>query len=79
MSLIDEPGGWDTYFVKIDNARFKNMVVPGDTLLMKLELLSPIRRGLCHMQGTAYVGNKIVSEGELTAQIIKRPRQSDDS
>jgi UDP-3-O-[3-hydroxymyristoyl] N-acetylglucosamine deacetylase/3-hydroxyacyl-[acyl-carrier-protein] dehydratase len=72
MSLVDEPGGWDTYFLKIDNAKFKNMVVPGDTLILKMELLSPIRRGLCHMQGTAYVGNKIVSEGELTAQIVKR-------
>jgi len=48
------------------------MVVPGDTLILKLELLSPIRRGVCQMQGTAYVGNKIVSEGELTAQIVKR-------
>ena len=72
MSLVDEPGGWDTYFLKIDNAKFKQMVVPGDTLVLKLELLSPIRRGICHMQGTAYVGNKIVSEGELTAQIVKR-------
>ena len=72
MSLVDEPGSWDTYFLKIDNAKFKQMVVPGDTLILKLELLSPIRRGLCHMQGTAYVGNKIVSEGELTAQIVKR-------
>lgn len=72
MSLVDEPGGWDTYFLKIDNAKFKQMVVPGDTLILKMEILSPIRRGLCHMQGTAYVGNKIVSEGELTAQIVKR-------
>ena len=48
------------------------MVVPGDTLILKMELLSPIRRGICHMQGTAYVGNKIVSEGELTAQLVKR-------
>lgn len=72
MSLVDEPGGWDTYFLKIDNAKFKQMVVPGDTLILKMELLSPIRRGICHMQGTAYVGNKIVSEGELTAQIVKR-------
>jgi len=46
--------------------------MPGDTLILKMELLNPIRRGICHMYGTAYVGNKIVSEGELTAQIIKR-------
>ncbi len=72
LSKMDEPEGWDTYFMKIDNAKFKQMVVPGDTLILKMELLSPIRRGICHMQGRAYVGNKIVSEGELTAQIVKR-------
>jgi len=72
LSKMEEPEGWDTYFMKIDNAKFKQMVVPGDTLILKMELLSPIRRGICHMQGTAYVGNKIVSEGELTAQIVKR-------
>lgn len=72
MSIMGNPGQWDTYFLKIDNAKFKNKVVPGDTLLLKLELLAPIRRGICQMQGTAYVGNKIVSEAELTAQIIKR-------
>lgn len=72
MSLVDANAKWDTYLLKIDNARFKNLVVPGDTLILKMELISPIRRGLCHMQGTTYVGNKIVSEAELTAQIIKR-------
>ncbi len=72
LSKMEEPEGWDTYFMKIDNAKFKQMVVPGDTLILKMELLSPIRRGICHMQGRAYVGNKIVSEGELTAQIVKR-------
>lgn len=72
LSLVDQSIKWDTYFMKIDKAKFKNMVVPGDTLILKMELLSPIRRGVCQMQGTAYVGNKIVSEGELTAQIIKR-------
>lgn len=72
LSKMEEPKGWDTYFMKIDNAKFKQMVVPGDTLILKMELLSPIRRGICHMQGRAYVGNKIVSEGELTAQIVKR-------
>jgi len=72
LSKMDDPEGWDTYFMKIDNAKFKQMVVPGDTLILKMELLSPIRRGICHMQGTTYVGNKIVSEGELTAQIVKR-------
>ncbi len=72
LSQQDDPGNWDTYFLKIDNAKFKHKVVPGDTLILKMELIAPIRRGIVQMQGTAYVGNKIVSEGELTAQIVKR-------
>lgn len=63
---------WDTYFLKMDNVKFKAKVVPGDTLVLKMELMSPIRRGIIQMMGTAYVGNKLVSEGELTAQIVKR-------
>ncbi|HMX38969.1 MAG TPA: bifunctional UDP-3-O-[3-hydroxymyristoyl] N-acetylglucosamine deacetylase/3-hydroxyacyl-ACP dehydratase [Saprospiraceae bacterium] len=69
---VPDPGNWDTYFLKIDNAKFKAKVLPGDTLILKMELLEPIRRGIVHMQGTAYVGSKIVSEGELTAQIVRR-------
>ncbi len=72
LSTVPDPENWDTYFLKIDNTKFKYKVVPGDTIIFKMELLSPIRRGICHMQGTAYVGNRIVSEGELTAQIVKR-------
>lgn len=72
LSTVEDPGNWDTYFLKIENAKFKNKVVPGDTVLFKMELLAPIRRGIVQMQGTAYVGNKIVSEAELTAQIVKR-------
>jgi UDP-3-O-[3-hydroxymyristoyl] N-acetylglucosamine deacetylase / 3-hydroxyacyl-[acyl-carrier-protein] dehydratase len=72
LSSVADKGNWDTYFLKIDNTRFKAMVRPGDTLILKLELLEPIRRGIVHMQGTAYVGSKIVSEGELTAQIVRR-------
>ena len=72
LSQVDDPGNWDTYFLKMDNVKFKKMVRPGDTIILKMELLSPIRRGIVHMQGTAYVGDAIVSEGELTAQIIKR-------
>lgn len=72
LSQVPDPENWDTYFIKIDAAKFKNKVVPGDTLILKMELLSPIRRGIVQMQGTAYVGNKIVSEGELTAQILRR-------
>ena len=63
---------WDTYFLKMDNVRFKAKVVPGDTLILKMVLMAPIRRGIVQMMGTAYVGNKLVSEGELTAQIVKR-------
>jgi UDP-3-O-[3-hydroxymyristoyl] N-acetylglucosamine deacetylase/3-hydroxyacyl-[acyl-carrier-protein] dehydratase len=69
---VENPSEWDTYFLKMDSVKFKNKVVPGDTLILKMSLLSPIRRGIVHMQGTAYVGNKIVSEGELTAQLVKR-------
>jgi len=72
LNTVEDPENWDTYFLKIDNCKFKNKVVPGDTLILKMELIAPIRRGICQMQGTAYVGNKIVSEGELTAQIIRR-------
>lgn len=73
LAQQDDPGKWDTYFVKIDKTKFKQKVLPGDTLILKMELIAPIRRGIVQMQGTAYVGNKIVSEGELIAQIVKRP------
>jgi UDP-3-O-[3-hydroxymyristoyl] N-acetylglucosamine deacetylase/3-hydroxyacyl-[acyl-carrier-protein] dehydratase len=72
LSTVPDPHNWDTIFIKIQSAKFKHKVVPGDTLLMKMELLSPIRRGICQMYGTIYVGNKIVSEGELIAQIVRR-------
>jgi len=72
LSTVPDPENWDTYFLKIDNAKFKAKVAPGDTMILKMELLAPIRRGIVQMQGTTYVGNKIVSEGELTAQIIRR-------
>jgi UDP-3-O-[3-hydroxymyristoyl] N-acetylglucosamine deacetylase/3-hydroxyacyl-[acyl-carrier-protein] dehydratase len=65
-------GQYDTYFLKIDNCKFKNMVRPGDTLLLKMELLSPIRRGLVEMKGTVYSGGKICTEATMVAQIVKR-------
>jgi UDP-3-O-[3-hydroxymyristoyl] N-acetylglucosamine deacetylase/3-hydroxyacyl-[acyl-carrier-protein] dehydratase len=65
-------GAHDTYFLKIDNCKFKQMVRPGDTMLLKMELMAPIRRGICEMKGTVYVGNKVVAEGDLVAQIVKR-------
>ncbi|MGC4037110.1 MAG: bifunctional UDP-3-O-[3-hydroxymyristoyl] N-acetylglucosamine deacetylase/3-hydroxyacyl-ACP dehydratase [Chitinophagaceae bacterium] len=65
-------GQYDTYFLKIDNCKFKQMVKPGDTLILKMELSAPIRRGICEMKGTAYVGNKVATEADLVAQIVKK-------
>jgi UDP-3-O-[3-hydroxymyristoyl] N-acetylglucosamine deacetylase/3-hydroxyacyl-[acyl-carrier-protein] dehydratase len=67
-----DPENYDTYFLKIDKAKFKNKVVPGDTLLLKMELVSPVRRGIVEMRGSAYVGNKIVAEAEMMAKVAKR-------
>jgi len=79
LQNVPDPGNWDAYFLKIDNTKFKAKVVPGDTLILKMELIEPIRRGIVHMQGTAYVGSKIVSEGELTAQIVRRTKETNTS
>jgi UDP-3-O-[3-hydroxymyristoyl] N-acetylglucosamine deacetylase/3-hydroxyacyl-[acyl-carrier-protein] dehydratase len=70
----NSPDKYDTYFLKIDNCKFKQKVVPGDTLILKMELMHPIRRGICEMRGTVYVGDKIVTEAVLIAQIVKRPK-----
>jgi UDP-3-O-[3-hydroxymyristoyl] N-acetylglucosamine deacetylase / 3-hydroxyacyl-[acyl-carrier-protein] dehydratase len=72
LSTVEDPETYNTYFLKIDNVRFKQKVVPGDTLIFKLSLITPLRRGICHMKGTAYVGNKIVLEAEMMAQIAKK-------
>jgi UDP-3-O-[3-hydroxymyristoyl] N-acetylglucosamine deacetylase/3-hydroxyacyl-[acyl-carrier-protein] dehydratase len=66
----------DTYFLKIENCKFKQKVVPGDTLILKMELLQPIRRGICEMKGTIYVGDKLVTEALLVAQIVKRSKNN---
>jgi UDP-3-O-[3-hydroxymyristoyl] N-acetylglucosamine deacetylase/3-hydroxyacyl-[acyl-carrier-protein] dehydratase len=71
MSQIEDPWNYETLFVKIDKVKFKRKVVPGDTLVFKLSLLGPVRRGMVNMKGEAYVRNQLVSEGELMAQIIK--------
>lgn len=71
LNTVDNPNNYETYFMKIEKARFKKMVLPGDTLVFDLNLMQPIRRGICEMQGTAYVGNKIVTEAILMAQIAK--------
>lgn len=70
LSTVPDPENYSTYFLKIDNAKFKDKVVPGDTLVMKMELLD-IRRGICTMTGKAFVGDKLVSEAEMTALISK--------
>ncbi len=72
LSTVPDPENWDTYFLKMNDVKFKKKVVPGDTLIFKMELLKPIRRGIVNMFGRAYVGDAIVSEGELTAQIVRR-------
>ena len=72
--LKDIPDGevWDTYFLKIDLAKFRDKVVPGDSLIIRVELIGPLRRGIAQMRGTAWVGTKLVSEAEMTASIHKR-------
>ena len=72
LSTVPDPENYLTYFMKIDNTKFREMVLPGDTMLFHLELISPIRRGICHMRGRAFVGNKVVMESEMMAQIIKK-------
>ena len=72
LNTVPDPENYLTYFMKIDKVKFKHKVLPGDTLIFERELVSPIRRGICHMFGRAFVGNKIVMEGELMAQIAKK-------
>ena len=71
LSKVEDPHLYSTYFMKIDNVKFKQKVIPGDTLVFELFLLSPIRRGLVEMGGKAYVNGKVVMEAEMLAQIIK--------
>ena len=71
LSKVEDPHLYSTYFMKIDNVKFKQKVIPGDTLVFELTLISPIRRGLVHMQGNAYVNGKHVMEAEMLAQVIK--------
>ena len=72
LSSVPDPENYLTYFMKIDNVKFKNKVLPGDTLVFKCDLISPIRRGICHMQANAYANGKLVTEAELMAQIVKK-------
>ena len=77
LNSVPDPENYLTYFMKIDNARFREPVVPGDTIVFKLELITPIRRGICHMKGEGYVGDKLVCESEMMAQIVKRDRKKE--
>jgi UDP-3-O-[3-hydroxymyristoyl] N-acetylglucosamine deacetylase/3-hydroxyacyl-[acyl-carrier-protein] dehydratase len=71
LKNIDEPEKYSTYFLKIDKLKFKHKVVPGDTVILKMELTEPMRRGIVTMYGQAFVGSNLVVEGEMTAQVIK--------
>ncbi len=72
LSTVPDPENYLTYFMKMDNVKFKQKVLPGDTLIFKAELISPIRRGICHMQAYGYANNKLVVEAALMAQIAKK-------
>ncbi len=71
LGCVDEPERYSTYFMKIDNVKFRQKVVPGDTLVFHVSFMTPLRRGIAQMKGYAFVGDKIVSEAEFMAQIIK--------
>ncbi len=72
LSTVPDPENYLTFFMKIDNVKFKHKVLPGDTLIFKCDLITPIRRGICHMQAKAYANGKLVAEAELMAQIAKK-------
>ncbi|NOY50843.1 MAG: bifunctional UDP-3-O-[3-hydroxymyristoyl] N-acetylglucosamine deacetylase/3-hydroxyacyl-ACP dehydratase [Chlorobi bacterium] len=71
LNQVSSPELYSTYFLKINDVRFRGKVVPGDTLIFSIELIAPIKRGICIMRGKAFVGDKLVMDGELTAQIVK--------
>ena len=73
LSTVPDPENYLTYFMKMNNVKFKQKVLPGDTLIFKAELMGPIRRGICHMQSYGYANNKLVVEAELMAQIVRNP------
>ena len=71
LSQLEEPERWSTYFLKIDDVKFRKKVVPGDTLLFRVELVQPVRHGISTMKGYIFVGDTVVSEASFTAQIVK--------
>ena len=74
LNSYTDPENYDTYFLKMDKVKFKQKVIPGDTLVINMELSSPVRRGIFEMKGTAYVGNKLVTEAELVAQLVRKEK-----
>ena len=74
LNTVPDPENYLTFFMKIDNVKFKHPVHPGDQLVFKLELITPIRRGICHMKGYAFANGKLATEGELMAQIIRKEK-----
>jgi UDP-3-O-[3-hydroxymyristoyl] N-acetylglucosamine deacetylase/3-hydroxyacyl-[acyl-carrier-protein] dehydratase len=72
LNTVPDPENYWTYFLGVENFRFRKMVIPGDTLVIKCELMAPIKRGICKMSGKAYVGNTLVCEGSMTASIVKK-------
>lgn len=71
LNTLEEPERWSTYFMRIDDVKFRQKVVPGDTLLFKVDLLAPVRHGISSMKGYVFVGDRVVSEATFTAQIVK--------
>ena len=71
LSGLDDPEKYSTYFLKIDNVKFRHKVVPGDTIIFRVELSSEMRRGIATMRGLAFIGDKVISEADFTAQIVK--------
>ena len=75
LNTVPDPENYLTFFMKIDNAKFKHPVYPGDQLVFKLELMTPIRRGICHMKGFTFSNERLVTEAELMAQLILRNKK----
>ena len=71
LNTLEDPSKWSTYFMKIDDVKFRQKVVPGETLIFKVDLLAPVRHGISSMKGYIFVGDHVVAEATFTAQIVK--------
>ena len=74
LNAVEDPTEYSTYFLRIDNVRFKRKVVPGDTVQLEAHLIEPIRRGIAMMMGKAFVGGQLACEAQLMAQIVKNKK-----